>query len=52
LLRRLKPADLDKGAFHPELNRKVTVAELLEKLSAHGAGHLQQVEKLKKAATQ
>ena len=50
LLRRLKPADLDKGAFHPELNRKVTVAELLEKLSAHGAGHLQQLEKLKKAA--
>jgi hypothetical protein len=29
LLRRLKLADLEKGAFHPELKRKVTVAELI-----------------------
>jgi hypothetical protein len=50
LLRRLKAADLDKGAFHPELNRKVTVAELVESLSAHGADHLQQIDKLKRAA--
>jgi hypothetical protein len=50
LLRRSKPADLEKGAYHPEFNRKVTVAELLEKLSAHGSNHLQQIEKLKKAA--
>ena len=50
LLRRLRPGDLDKGAYHPEFNRKVTVAELLEKLSAHGPNHLQQIEKLKRAA--
>ena len=50
LLRRLKSADLDKGAYHPEFNRRVTVAELLERLSVHGPNHLQQIEKLKKAA--
>ncbi len=52
LLRRLNAADLDKGAYHPEFNRKVTVAELLENMSAHGANHLEQIEKLKKAAKQ
>lgn len=50
LLRRLKAADLDRGAFHPELKRRIIVAELLGTLSAHGAGHLQQIEKLKKGA--
>ena len=48
LLRRLKPADLGKSAFHPELQREVTVAEMIEKMSGHGAGHLQQIERLKK----
>ena len=48
LLRRLKPADLAKSAFHPELQREVTVAEMIEKMSGHGAGHLQQIERLKK----
>jgi hypothetical protein len=46
LLRRLKPADLGKSAFHPELQREVTVAEMIEKMSGHGAGHLQQIERL------
>src|SRR6266478_3946514 len=50
LLRRLKPADLTKSAFHPELEREVTVAEMIEKMSGHGAGHLQQIERLKKAS--
>jgi hypothetical protein len=48
LLRRLKPADLVKSAFHPELQREVTVGEMIEKMSGHGAGHLQQIERLKK----
>jgi uncharacterized damage-inducible protein DinB len=48
LLRRLQAADLAKAAFHPELQREVTVAEMIEKMSDHGAGHLQQIERLKK----
>jgi len=48
LLRRLKPPDLAKSAFHPELQREVTVAEMIEKMSGHGGGHLQQIERLKK----
>ena len=50
LLRKLKPADLERSAHHPELKRDVTVAEMLEKISGHGANHLQQIEKLKKEA--
>jgi hypothetical protein len=50
LLRRLRPEDLEKSAFHPELNRQVTVAEMLEKISSHGAGHLKQIETLKRTA--
>ena len=50
LLRRVDPADFQKSAHHPELNRQVTVAEMLEKMSGHGSGHLQQIENLKAAA--
>lgn len=49
LLRRLKPGDFEKGAFHPELNRKHTVAEILERMVKHGPNHLEQIEKLKRA---
>lgn len=48
LLHRLKAADLAKSAFHPELQREVSVAEMIEKMSGHGAGHLEQIERLKK----
>lgn len=48
LLRRISVAELDKGAFHPELNRKLTVAEMVERISAHGPNHLAQIERLKK----
>jgi hypothetical protein len=48
LLRRLTPGELGKTAFHPELQREVTVAEMIEKMAGHGAGHLQQIERLKK----
>ena len=50
LLRRLKASDLTKSAFHPELQREMTVAEPVERMGGHGAGHLQQIEKLKTAA--
>ena len=50
LLRRLKPDDLEKSAYHPELKKDVTVAEYVEKMGTHGASHLQQIERLKKQA--
>ena len=50
LLRRLKPGDLGKSAYHPELKHKTTVAEYVEKISTHGANHLAQIERLKKEA--
>lgn len=50
LLRRLKLEDLQKSAYHPELKRNVTVAEMVEKMSIHGPNHLEQIEQLKKQA--
>jgi uncharacterized damage-inducible protein DinB len=50
LLRRLRPADLEKTAYHPEYQRDVTVAEYVEKIATHGANHLAQIERLKKQA--
>jgi hypothetical protein len=51
LLRSLEASDLSKSAFHPELQREITVADLVERMGEHGAGHLQQIEKLKAAAS-
>ena len=50
LLRRLTAADLEKSAYHPEMQRPMTVAEIVERIGVHGTGHLAQIEKLKKAA--
>ena len=50
LLRRLKPEQLEKSAYDPELKKDVTVAEYVEQMGAHGATHLQQIETLKKQA--
>jgi len=50
LLRRSKSGDLQKSAYHPELKKDVTVADYVEKMSVHGANHLEQIERLKKAA--
>jgi len=50
LLRRLKPGDLEKSAYHPELKHDVTVAEYIEKMGTHGENHLAQIERLKKQA--
>ncbi|MBZ5573833.1 MAG: DinB family protein [Acidobacteriia bacterium] len=50
LLRRLKEADLQKSARHPEKDHPVTVADYVQMMSKHGPNHLEQIEKLKKAA--
>jgi DinB superfamily len=50
LLRRLKHGDLEKSAFHPEVQRNVNVADLLARMGTHGAGHLEQIERLKQEA--
>jgi uncharacterized damage-inducible protein DinB len=50
LLRRLKPGDLEKSAYHPELKKDVALSEYVEKMGGHGANHLQQIERLKKEA--
>ena len=50
LLQRLKPGDLEKSAFHPETKKDFTVAELVERMGTHGAGHLAQIERLKNEA--
>jgi uncharacterized damage-inducible protein DinB len=50
LLRRATEADLSKGGFHPELNRVLTVGEIVERVSKHDPNHLQQIERLKKQA--
>ena len=50
LVRRLKPGDLEKSAYHPEMKHDVTVAEYVEKMGTHGATHLAQIERLKKEA--
>jgi hypothetical protein len=50
LLRTLKPSDVSKSAFHPETQRQVTVAQLVERMAGHGIEHLQQIERLKMAA--
>jgi hypothetical protein len=51
LLRNLKAYDLSKSAFHPEMQREMTVADLIERMGGHGTAHLQQIEKLTAAAS-
>lgn len=50
LLRRLKPDDLQKSAFHPERQQNVSVADYIGMLVKHGPNHLEQIERLKKQA--
>jgi DinB superfamily len=50
LLHRLKLSDLEKSAFHPEMNRNMDVAEIVERIAVHGSNHLAQIERLKKDA--
>jgi hypothetical protein len=48
LLRRLKPRDMERSAYHPELKHDVTVSEYVERIGTHGTNHLAQIERLKK----
>ena len=48
ILRRVKPDDLSKTAYHPELKRDVLLGEIVEKLDTHTENHLRQIEKLKR----
>jgi hypothetical protein len=50
LLRRIKPEDLQKSAYHPELQKDVCVAEYVERMGTHGTNHLEQIERLKQQA--
>lgn len=50
VLRRATAADLKKSAYHPEFQREMTIAEIVERIAVHGANHLQQIEKLKQQA--
>jgi hypothetical protein len=50
LLRRLKPDDLNKSAWHPERNENVDLADMVQRLATHDANHIEQIERLKKAA--
>jgi hypothetical protein len=50
LLRHMKTEDMAKSAYHPELKRDVTVAEIVEQMAGHGPNHLEQIERLKKQA--
>src|SRR5579871_1351783 len=45
LLKRVKPGDLEKSAFHPEYKENQSVADLVERMATHGANHLAQIEK-------
>jgi hypothetical protein len=47
LLRQLTPADLKRGAFHPERNRMVTIEELIGMMARHEPNHHEQIETLK-----
>lgn len=51
LLRSLKASGLSKSAFHPEMQKEITVADLVERMGSHGAAHLQQIEELKRGAS-
>jgi hypothetical protein len=51
LLRSLTVSDLSKSAFHPEMKREMTIAELVERMGRHGSAHLRQIEELKVAAS-
>ncbi len=47
LLRRLKPQDLSKSAWHPERNTNVDLEDMVQRLARHDANHLEQIERLK-----
>lgn len=47
LLRRLKPEDLARSAYHPEMNANLKLEDMVERLATHDANHIAQIERLK-----
>jgi hypothetical protein len=52
VLRRLKPEDLTRSAYHPERRTNVDLEDMVQRLASHDANHLAQIERLKKEAGQ
>lgn len=50
LLRRLKPEDLSRSAYHPEQQANVDLEDMVQRLAGHDTNHLEQIERLKKEA--
>lgn len=50
LLRRVKPDEMKKSAWHPERNTNVDLEDMVQQLAKHDTNHLQQIERLKKEA--
>lgn len=51
LLRRLKPQELSRSAWHPERNADVNLESIVTMFANHDANHLAQIERLKKEAS-
>jgi uncharacterized damage-inducible protein DinB len=51
LLRRISVNDLKKSAYHPEKKSDVTVEDLVQRIIAHDANHIAQIEALKQQAS-
>lgn len=47
LLRRLKPEDLARSAYHPEIKANVNLEDMVARLAKHDANHIGQIERLK-----
>ena len=50
LLRRLKPQDLGRSAWHPERKANVNLEGIVQLFAGHDSNHLAQIERLKKEA--
>lgn len=50
VLRRLKPEDLGRSAYHPEQQGNVDLEDMVQRLARHDANHLEQIERLKQEA--
>src|SRR5437667_6601678 len=51
LLQSVTAEQLSRSAFHPELQRQMTLAECIERMTSHDGNHLAQIERLKEEAS-
>lgn len=51
VLNLVSPDQLERGGYHPELGRQVTLAEWIDRVRRHDANHLAQIERLKREAS-